>query len=61
MFQNVLQTIEGIGIYPLISLIIFFSMFLITILWFFKADKGHLDRMAKMPLDSNSKNQGKED
>ncbi len=54
MYKNVLQSIEGVGIYPIISLLIFFGLFTAVLIWFFKADKNHLKRMADMPLDSGN-------
>lgn len=58
MYQNVLRAIEGIGIFPLISMLIFMGVFLAAIVWFFKADKEHLQHMAELPLEPNYK--GKE-
>lgn len=58
MYQNVLQAIEGIGIFPIISMLIFMGVFLAAIIWFFKADKDHLQRMAELPLEITRK--GKE-
>ncbi|MFN7930032.1 MAG: CcoQ/FixQ family Cbb3-type cytochrome c oxidase assembly chaperone [Blastocatellia bacterium] len=54
MYQNVLQAIAGIGIYPIISMLIFIAVFLSAIIWFFKADKEHLQRMAELPLEHSS-------
>lgn len=51
MYKNVLQTIEGVGIFPLLSMLIFLAVFLAAIIWFFKADKEHLQHMAELPLD----------
>ncbi|MDZ4711593.1 MAG: cytochrome C oxidase Cbb3 [bacterium] len=51
MFKQYFEVIEGIDIYPLISLIIFFVFFLFVIIWFFKANKGHLKEMEMIPLD----------
>lgn len=52
MYRNVLESIAGIGIFPIISMLIFISVFLSAIIWFFKADKEHLQRMAELPLES---------
>jgi len=54
MYKNVLQTIEGIGIFPMISMLIFFSVFIAAIVWVFKADKEHMQRMAELPLESTT-------
>ncbi len=51
MYKNILQSIQGVEIYPLISMMIFFGLFLSVIVWYFRADKRHLQQMAEMPLD----------
>lgn len=53
MYKNVLQTIEGIGIFPLISMFIFMAVFLAAVIWFFRADKNYLQHMAQLPLERN--------
>ncbi len=53
MYKDVLQSIEGIGIYPIISFIIFFTFFIGLIFWLIKADKNYIIKMKQMPLDSN--------
>jgi hypothetical protein len=52
MYKNILQSIQGVEIYPLISMMIFFGLFVAVIVWFFRADKRHLQKMAEMPLDT---------
>jgi hypothetical protein len=54
MFSNYLSTIEGIGIFPLISLLIFISFFTAVLIWIFKADKNYIKKMEELPLDSNN-------
>jgi hypothetical protein len=51
MIRNVLQSIGGIEIYPIISLFIFLSVFAVVLVWFFLANKNHLHTMAQLPLD----------
>jgi cytochrome c oxidase cbb3-type subunit 4 len=62
MYKEVLQSIEGIGIYPIISMIVFVVFFAIVLVWYFKADKKYLKKMSNLPLDndekSNSNNTG---
>ncbi len=62
MFKEVLQSIEGIGIYPIISMVVFVIFFVAVIIWYFKADKIYLNKMKNLPLDndekSNSNNTG---
>ncbi len=54
MFSNYLKDIEGIGIYPIISLLVFFIFFVIMLLWMFKIDKKYIKKMQELPLDSNN-------
>lgn len=46
-----LETITGIEIYPLISLIIFFSFFVALFLWVFTAKKEYINKVSNIPLD----------
>lgn len=55
MFKEVLQSIEGIGIYPIISMIVFILFFVAVIIWYFKADKKYLKKMKNLPLDEDEK------
>jgi len=50
-FINYLESITGIGIYPLISFIIFFMFFLAVSLYLLKAGKSHFEDVSKIPLD----------
>ena len=51
MYKNVLQSIENIQIWPVISFVIFFVFFLCLLLWVFTADKKFIDKMKSLPLD----------
>lgn len=53
MYKNVLQNITGIEIYPIISLILFFTVFTAMLLWTRSRKKEYLDAMAVLPLDSS--------
>ena len=54
MYKNVLQGIDNIAIWPVISFIIFFSFF-IGLLWYvFKVDTGFINRMKNMPMDETT-------
>jgi cbb3-type cytochrome oxidase subunit 3 len=50
MYKDVLQSIEGIGIYAVISLIIFVLFFTTVFLWVFRIRKPHAEHMGSMPL-----------
>ena len=49
-FRTYLETIAGIGIYPLVSLIIFFVFFVGLLLFVFRIDKKELRNMESIPL-----------
>ena len=49
-FIHYLETITGVGIYPLSSLTIFFLFFAVVTYWSFKADKGYIDALKSMPF-----------
>lgn len=52
MFNNYLQSIEGVGIYPIISLLVFFIFFVVMIVWLMRVDKSYIKKMSSMPLDN---------
>ena len=60
MYKEVLSSIEGIEIYPIISLLIFFSFFVGLCAWFALADNDRLQRLARLPLDEAEPAAGKE-
>lgn len=49
-FRHYLETITGVGVYPLISLAIFFVFFTVVTLWAYKADKGFINTMKNLPF-----------
>jgi cytochrome c oxidase cbb3-type subunit IV len=51
MYKNVLQSIDNIQIWPVISFVIFFVFFLCLLLWVFTTDKKFIDKMKAMPID----------
>ncbi len=50
MYKELLQSIEGIEIYPIISLFIFLALFAGIIWWILKLDKSYVKEMEKLPL-----------
>tara|TARA_R110000868_G_scaffold1211_2_gene9346 strand:- start:67167 stop:67358 length:192 start_codon:yes stop_codon:yes gene_type:complete len=53
MYKEVLRTIEGVEIFPSISLILFFAFFILLISYLVKTGKHHWDDAANLPLDSD--------
>ena len=55
MYKNILQHIDNIAIWPVISFCIFFFFFLSLLLWVFKADKKFITHMKQLPLGDTDK------
>ncbi len=53
MYKQVLQSITGIEVYPVIALIMFFLFFLLIVGWIFTLNKKYISRMENIPLDDN--------
>ncbi|MEW6062098.1 MAG: CcoQ/FixQ family Cbb3-type cytochrome c oxidase assembly chaperone [Bacteroidota bacterium] len=53
MISNILSSIDGIAVYPVISLLIFLPFFVAVTIWIFKLDKQYLKRMSELPLDAD--------
>ena len=52
-FIHYLEKITGVGIYPLISLIIFFLFFTVLLLWILRADKKYISVLKNIPFPGN--------
>lgn len=52
-FTHYLSDIEGVSIYPIISLIIFFIFFIGLFVWVRKMSKGAADECSNIPLEDN--------
>lgn len=50
---DALERIQGVEIYPIISLLIFFAFFVIMSYLVFNLDKGYIDKMKNMPLEED--------
>ncbi len=57
MLSNNLSNIEGVSVFPLISLILFFLFFAATIIWVLMLDKKYIVRMGNLPLESKSEDE----
>lgn len=48
-----LDSIDGIGLYPMISLIIFFSIFIGMLIYVFVIPKNTIEELSNLPFDNN--------
>jgi len=55
-----LDTIEGVEIYPIISLLLFFIVFTTMLVIVLKIPKNSVDEISNLPLDNNLKNNAHE-
>jgi cbb3-type cytochrome oxidase subunit 3 len=56
MFEQIkhnMETIAGVAIYPVLSLIIFFAFFVGLGIWVFSYKKEKIDEMSQIPLNDN--------
>ncbi|XCF07660.1 CcoQ/FixQ family Cbb3-type cytochrome c oxidase assembly chaperone [Tamlana crocina] len=49
--KNHMESITGIEIYPIISLLIFFTFFVVLFWWVFTAKKDYIKTVSHIPLD----------
>lgn len=48
-----MESIDGIEIYPIISLLIFFVFFVVLFLWVISANKNYIEQVSNIPLESD--------
>ena len=54
MYKNILQNIENIQVWPLISFVIFFLFFIGLLWWVITVDKKYIDEMGQLPLNDGT-------
>lgn len=50
MYKELLQSVDGIEIFPLISLFIFLALTIGIVIWIIKLDKSYIKEMSSLPL-----------
>ncbi|RKS53682.1 hypothetical protein BC962_1936 [Gillisia mitskevichiae] len=56
-----LESIDGVGIYPLISLLIFFIFFVVLFWWVMTAKKEYINKVSNLPLEIEADNKNTSD
>lgn len=51
MFKHYFERIENVEIAPVISLILFFVLFIGILIWVLRADKNYIKKMKNLPFD----------
>jgi len=54
MFKEVLQSIEGIEFYTIVSMVILILFFIGMTIWLLKVDKKYIKEMSELPLESDN-------
>ena len=52
--KNYMDSMEGIEIYPIISLLIFFTFFVVLFWWVITAKKDYINTVSNLPLDNQN-------
>jgi hypothetical protein len=52
-FKNYLENITGVGVYPLISLIVFVVFFGLVSFYVIRGNKSHFERLRNLPINDN--------
>lgn len=55
MYKNVLQSIDNIALWPVISFVIFFVFFLCLLAWVFTVDKKMIQKMSELPFEASDR------
>ncbi len=53
MFKEIFEGIQGIDIYPIFSLLLFLSFFVLSAVWIVRLDKGYIEEMENLPLEKS--------
>jgi len=59
-FSNYLSSIENVGIYPVLTLILFFAVFVGALIWIYTRDKDYISKLENIPLDNDNFSNNKE-
>ena len=52
-FIHYLERITGVGVFPMISLLIFFVFFAVLLAWVLMADKKYINALKNIPFPGN--------
>jgi cbb3-type cytochrome oxidase subunit 3 len=52
--KGIMGSVDGIEIYPILSLLMFFVFFTILAWYVFSRDKKHIDKMKQIPLENDN-------
>lgn len=53
MFKHYFEQINDVALWPIISLLIFFTFFIGLLIWVWKVDKSFIRKMENLPLEND--------
>ena len=53
MYKYILQSVENINWLAVASLLIFFVIFVVSVMWAFMSKKDYVDKMSNLPLEDD--------
>ena len=53
MYADILRRIAGVEVFPIVSLLLFVTVFTVVLVWTARLDATRLNRAASMPLDGD--------
>ncbi|HEY9009369.1 cbb3-type cytochrome c oxidase subunit 3 [Ohtaekwangia sp.] len=56
MYKNILQNMDNIAVWPVISFVIFFLFFLCLLWWVFTTDRKIIDKLKHLPMEEGQSN-----
>lgn len=58
MFRAIFSGASELGIYPVISMILFLTIFVSVLLWIFTIKRPYIKHMSELPLDNTNEQEG---
>jgi hypothetical protein len=52
MYTDILRRIAGIEVFPVVSLLLFVTVFTVALIWTLRLDAERIGRLSRLPLDS---------
>ena len=53
-FSHYLSSIDGVSIYPVITLVLFLSVFVGAVIWILTRDKEYISELENIPLENDN-------
>jgi hypothetical protein len=53
MYSDILRRIAGIEVFPVISLLLFVTVFSVALIWTLRLDAERIGRLSRLPLDTS--------